>query len=82
MVIYSELNVLSQAKDVAYRLRCDLFTQCFGKPGPEQFGDMEETFNKWQKRMSDNAQAMKQNKPLANQIVAFQVDRKPGMPVI
>jgi len=82
MAIDSELNILSQAKDVAYRLRCDLFTQCAGAPGPGQFADMRKTFNDWQKRMTANAQAMKSNEPLLGQIVAFQVDRKPGAPLI
>ena len=82
MAIDSELNVLSQAKDVAYKLRCDLFTQCFGAPGPGQFADMQNTFKDWQDRMEENAQAMKGNKPLVGQIVAFHVDRKPGAPLI
>lgn len=82
MAIDSELNILSQAKDVAYKLRCDLFTQCFGAPGPMQFHDMLKTFNKWQERMTDNARAIKNNNPLLGQIVAFHVDRKPGAPLI
>ena len=64
MAIDSELNILSQAKDVSYKLRCDLFIQCFGEPGPDQFGDMGDTFNRWQERMADNARAMKKNDPL------------------
>ena len=82
MAIDSELNVLSQAKDVAYKLRCDLFTQCYGDPGPGQFGNMEDTFNDWQERMAKNAQAIRSNDPLKGQIVAFHVDRKPGAPLI
>ena len=82
MAIDGELNILSQAKDVAYDLRCELFTQCFGEPGPEQFGDMKETFKQWQKRMNDNAHAIQNNGPLEGQIVTFHVDRKPGTPVI
>jgi phosphatidylserine/phosphatidylglycerophosphate/cardiolipin synthase-like enzyme len=82
MAVDSELNILSQAKDVAYKLRCDLFSQCFGDPGPPQFGDMEKTFYSWQVRLADNARAVKQNEPLLGQIVAFHVDRKPGMPLI
>ena len=82
MAIDGELNILSQAKDVAYNLRCDLFTQCFGEPGPEQFGDMRTIFNRWKDRMKDNAQAIQNNGPLDGQIVAFHVDRKPGLPMI
>lgn len=82
MAVDSELNILSQAKDVAYKLRCDLFTQCSGAPGPEQFGDMKQTFKDWKERMADNARAMKRNDPLLDQIVAFHVDRKPGAPLI
>ena len=82
MAIDSELNILSQAKDVSYKLRCDLFLQCSGDPGPTQFGDMEDTFDKWQKRMAANAEAMKSNEPLLSQIVAFHVNRKPGAPLI
>ena len=82
MAIDSELNILSQAKDVSYKLRCDLFLQCSGDPGPTQFGDMEDTFDKWQKRMAANAEAMKSNEPLLGQIVAFHVNRKPGAPLI
>jgi len=82
MAIDSELNILSQAKDVAYKLRCDLFTQCSGAPGPGQFEDMQNIFKDWQERMADNARAIKSNDPLVGQIVAFQVDRKPGAPLI
>ncbi|MEO7497358.1 MAG: phospholipase D-like domain-containing protein [Massilia sp.] len=82
MAIDSELNLLSQAKDVAYQLRCDLFTQCFGNSGPGQFGDMADLFKKWNVRLSKNARAMKHNDPLNGQIVGFYVDRKPGLPLI
>ncbi|MFD2364908.1 phospholipase D-like domain-containing protein [Pseudoduganella sp. GCM10020061] len=82
MAIDSELNILSQAKEVAYKLRCDLFTQCAGDPGPGQFEDMQNIFKDWNDRMTENAQAMKSNEPLLGQIVAFQVDRKPGAPLI
>jgi phosphatidylserine/phosphatidylglycerophosphate/cardiolipin synthase-like enzyme len=82
MAIDGELNILSQAKDVAYNLRCELFTQCFGEPGPDQFGDMQNIFDRWQKRMNDNARAIQNNTPLEGQIVTFHVDRKPGFPLI
>jgi phosphatidylserine/phosphatidylglycerophosphate/cardiolipin synthase-like enzyme len=38
MALDSELNVLSEAKDVAYQLRTELFAQCTGQSGPAQFG--------------------------------------------
>ena len=82
MAIDSELNILSQAKDVAYQLRCDLFTQCFGEPGPGQFGDMKNTFKQWQTRMEANLRAMERGEQFAGQIVAFHVDRRPGAPLI
>jgi len=82
MALDSELNILSQAKDVAYKLRCDLFDQCLGSPGPEQFGNMETTFNDWREQMKKNARAKERNNPLIGQVVAFYVDRKPGSPLI
>jgi len=44
MALDSELNVLSDAFDVACQLRADLFRQCTQDPGPKQFGDMTKTF--------------------------------------
>jgi phosphatidylserine/phosphatidylglycerophosphate/cardiolipin synthase-like enzyme len=82
MAIDSELNILSQAKDVAYKLRCDLFSQCSGDPGPGQFGNMENTFTNWKKWMQKNLQAIRSNGPLKGQIVSFYVNRKPGSPLI
>jgi len=82
MAIDSELNILSEAKDVAYKLRCDMFSQCAGSPGPGQFEDIGETFDEWKKKMHKNLQAMKAGEPLLGQIVAFNVDRKPGAPLI
>ena len=59
-----------------------MFIQCAGGSGPGQFQDMGETFDEWQKKMQKNLQAMKAGEPLLGQIVAFNVDRKPGAPLI
>ncbi|MFC3377189.1 phospholipase D-like domain-containing protein [Rugamonas sp. CCM 8940] len=82
MALDSELNVLSQAKDVAYQLRADLFSQCTGNAGPAQFGDMFETFNNWEARQTDNDSLKKKGARLKCQLMPFHVDRKPGSPVV
>ncbi len=82
MALDSELNLLSQAKDVAFDLRKKLFDQCTKDKGPAQFGNMEETFKKWLKLMQKNSEAMANGSPLVGQIANFHVDRKPGPPVI
>jgi phosphatidylserine/phosphatidylglycerophosphate/cardiolipin synthase-like enzyme len=82
MALDSELNVLSQAMDVALELRRKLFMQCAGDEGPAQFADMKETFNDWIKLMEKNSKAMAKKTPLSGQIVTFHVNRKPGLPVI
>lgn len=82
MALDSELNVLSQAKDVAFDLRKNLFNQCIKDEGPAQFGDMTVVFRKWQDRMDGNSKAMTKLWPLSGQILPFHVDRKPGPPVI
>ena len=82
MALDSELNLLSQAQDVAFKLRSKLFKQCTNDEGPAQFADMEETFNKWLALMDYNATMMTSGKPLSGQIATFHVDRQPGSPVI
>ncbi len=82
MALDSELNLLSQAKDVAYDLRKKLFKQCTDREGPAQFGDMEATFNMWLELMRENANAMPNREPLKGQIATFYVNRQPGPPVI
>ncbi|SFV18147.1 phospholipase D-like domain-containing protein, partial [Pseudoduganella namucuonensis] len=82
MALDSELNVLSEAKEVTYQLRCDLFHQCTSNPGPKQFADMALTFKKWEDLMAENSDAKKSGALLNNQILTFHVDRKPGAPVI
>ena len=44
----ARFRALRQVKDVAYKLRYDLFIQGFGAPGPGQFEGMLKAFNKWQ----------------------------------
>ncbi len=82
MVFDSELNVLSEAKDVAYQLRADLFKQCTGDPGPKQFGDMAETLKRWKDMMKKNLGNKDSNGPLISQLMPFHVDREPGSPVV
>lgn len=82
MALDSELNLLSQAMDVAFDLRKKLFHQCMNDEGPAQFGDMKETFQNWLTVMQDNTNAMAKGKPLRGQIATFHVDRQPGPPVI
>jgi phosphatidylserine/phosphatidylglycerophosphate/cardiolipin synthase-like enzyme len=82
MALDSELNLLSEAKDVAFDLRKKLFDQCTKDEGPAQFGDMGKTFDKWLKLMDYNAKMMAKGKPLTGQIATFHVDREPGPPVI
>ncbi|MDB5748510.1 MAG: phospholipase [Massilia sp.] len=82
MALDSELNLLSQAMDVAFDLRKKLFKQCTNDEGPAQFGDMGKTFKDWLTLMGDNTKAMANRQPLKGQIATFQVDRQPGAPVI
>ncbi|OEZ99927.1 phosphatidylserine/phosphatidylglycerophosphate/cardiolipin synthase family protein [Duganella sp. HH101] len=82
MALDSELNVLSEAKDVAYQLRVDLFSQCVPEAGPQQFGDMENTFKQWEKFSSQNLKNKAAGIKLVGQLLPFHVDRKPGMPVV
>jgi phosphatidylserine/phosphatidylglycerophosphate/cardiolipin synthase-like enzyme len=82
MALDSELNLLSQAKDVAFELRRKLFRQCTNDEGPAQFGNMEKTFNKWLDLMKKNTEAMANGWPLTGQVATFHVDRQPGSPVI
>jgi phosphatidylserine/phosphatidylglycerophosphate/cardiolipin synthase-like enzyme len=82
MALDSELNVLSEALDVAMELRRRLFKQCTGDEGPAQFDDMGKTFNKWQELMNDNLASKKKGRRMSGQILPFHVDRKPGSPVI
>jgi hypothetical protein len=82
MALDSELNILSEAKDVAYQLRTELFAQCTGQSGPAQFGDMEKTFKDWGVAASKNKKLISDGGHLKSQLVPFYVDRKPGYPVI
>ena len=82
MALDSELNVLSEAKDVAFQLRSDLFSQCSGMVGPVQFGDMANTFKDWQDIATRNVDFKASRTKLESQLLPFYVDRKPGTPVV
>ena len=82
MALDSELNVLSEAKDVAFELRCKLFSQCSGDAGPAPFGDMHDTFKDWQDGAATNASLKASRAKLKSQLLPFYVDRKPGTPVV
>ena len=82
MALDSELNLLSQAKDVAFELRGKLFMQCTNDEGPAQFGDTKKTFGDWLTLMAHNTTMMAKGRPLSGQIATFHVDRQPGAPVI
>jgi len=82
MAIDSELNVLSQAHEVAYQLRADLFKQATGKAGPEEFGDMGKTFEKWGEYMKENSWLRASTKKLKSQLMPFHVDRPYGKAVV
>jgi len=82
MAMDSELNILSQAQDVAFKLRSDLFTQCTGDAGPAQFADMAKTFSYWKALAKKNIELMGSGQQLKSQLFPFHVDRKPGKPVV
>jgi phosphatidylserine/phosphatidylglycerophosphate/cardiolipin synthase-like enzyme len=82
MVLDSELNVVSDAFDVAYKLRTDLFEQCTQDPGPKQFHNMAKTFKKWSVLSSENFRAKTSGRKLTGELLPFYVSREPGMPVI
>lgn len=82
MALDSELNVLSDAFDVAYQLRGDLFRQCTKDSGPVAFDNMGETFKKWKQIAEKNRDLMAEGELLLSQILPFYVDREPGSPVV
>ncbi|GAB2861510.1 hypothetical protein GCM10027277_32750 [Pseudoduganella ginsengisoli] len=82
MAIDSELNVLSQAKDAAYQLRCELFEQCVGKRGPEQFESMSDAYQDWRKTARENRRYKELGLPLKGSLVEFHVDRQPARPLV
>lgn len=82
MALDSELNVLSDAFDVAYKLRADLFHQCTKLPGPLAFADMEDAFLQWTQMANQNKKLMSSGWTLTNQLLPFNVDREPGSPVV
>ena len=82
MALDSELNVLSQAMDVALDLRRKLFLQCTNNEGPAAFADMSGSLQEWQDIAENNLAAMRDGLPLTCQLVAFHVNRKPSAPVM
>jgi phosphatidylserine/phosphatidylglycerophosphate/cardiolipin synthase-like enzyme len=82
MALDSELNILSEARDLAYQLRTELFAQCASEPGPPQFCDMLQTFGNWKDCSQNNVLAMRKGEPLQGQLMPFKVQRKPGYPVV
>lgn len=82
MALDSELNVLSEAKDVAYPLRAELFRQCTGSDGPRHFESMAGTFKDWQIAAAQNWGLMNEGMPFESQILPFYVNREPGAPVV
>ncbi|MCG2586832.1 hypothetical protein [Massilia sp. TS11] len=84
MAMEGELNVLSEAKDVAYELRRVLFHQCTGKDSPPQFEDLGEFFAQWCKKMKENRLRMIGDAPSAfnGKVVSFTVRAEPGSPDI
>lgn len=82
MAMDSELNVLSQAQEVAFQLRGDLFYQCSRDRGPAQFANMEQTFKQWRDKASANLKLRDLGEKLSSQLLPFQVDRKPGSPLV
>jgi phosphatidylserine/phosphatidylglycerophosphate/cardiolipin synthase-like enzyme len=82
MALDSELNVLSDALDVAFKLRRDLFSQCTENAGPAQFADIRDTFSDWQLLAKKNLERMGNGEQLKGQLLPFHVDRKPGLPCV
>lgn len=82
MAMDSELNILSDAMDVAFKLRCDLFSQCTGETGPSQFANMQKTYQDWLTKMDDNSGLKKKGQVLDCQLLPFHVDRQPGEPLV
>lgn len=82
MALDSELNLLSNAADVAYDLRTKLFNQCLGLSGPSMYGNMEEIFRDWQDSQKDNLDLANTGKKLSSHLLSFYVDRKPGSSLI
>lgn len=82
MALDSELNVLSDAFEVAYQLRVDLFRQCTTDPGPSAFSGMRDTFIDWKETAERNKGLMDNGDRLSSQLLPFYVDRKPGVPVV
>lgn len=82
MAIDSELNILSDAYDLAYKLRSDLFSQAIKDTGPPAFGCMKDEVLRWRDIGKQNSSAMNYGEELLSQFMLFHVNRKPGSPII
>jgi phosphatidylserine/phosphatidylglycerophosphate/cardiolipin synthase-like enzyme len=82
MAMDSELNLISQAADVAYDLRRRLFDQCLIVEGNSPRLNLRETYEEWMSEMRRNHSRMRAGGKLVGSLVSFYVDRKPADPVI
>ncbi|WP_460885433.1 phospholipase D-like domain-containing protein [Pseudoduganella ginsengisoli] len=82
MAMDSELNLISQAADVAYDLRRKLFDQCLKVTSNAPYVGMRETYGEWMSEMKRNFSRMRAGGKLVGGLVSFYVDRKPADPVV
>lgn len=82
MAFDSELNVLSDAHDVAYSLRNELFLHATGDPGPGKYADMTKTLLQWTHMGRKNLMNKTMGRALEGQLVSFYVDREPGTSIV
>lgn len=82
MAMDSELNLVSQASDVAYELRVKLFDQCLKVNGNSPYKDMKDVYRVWMQEMRNNLSRKEVGEKLLGSLVSFYVDRKPADPVI
>jgi phosphatidylserine/phosphatidylglycerophosphate/cardiolipin synthase-like enzyme len=82
MAMDSELNLISQAADVAYELRKELFDQCLKVKGNSPYKDMGDVYRVWSQEMNSNLSRKESGEKLRGSLVAFSVNRKPSDPVI
>ena len=82
MAFDSELNIMSDACDIAYSLRCELFKSATGAPGPQKFADVSTTCERWLLHARANLAKKASLKRLDGQLLPYRVNRKPGTPVV
>lgn len=76
LALGSELNVLSNAAAVAYKLRCDLFRQCSGLSGSAIHANIAAAFESSKNMQKYNRKNMNIGSPLLSELNEFHVDRK------